>query len=106
MTCTGLVRNFGSLMAVRILLGIFECVPPSSDEQESVTDVLQGRLPTWCDLPVLILVHAQRPGDTNLLLLLRQRVVRRIFWTSVRPLVPTGEAFSAETRRSDVEIDD
>lgn len=24
MTCTGLVQNFGGLMAVRVLLGIFE----------------------------------------------------------------------------------
>lgn len=26
MTCTGLVKNFGSLMATRVLLGIFESV--------------------------------------------------------------------------------
>ena len=26
MTCTGLVKNFGGLMAVRVLLGIFELV--------------------------------------------------------------------------------
>ena len=72
MTCTGLVKNFAGLMIVRILLGIFEYVPSISDVLIiHAADTQQSWFLPRRHLPLFLLVHAQEPFNTYLVLLLR-----------------------------------
>jgi hypothetical protein len=82
MTCTGLVQSYAGLMAVRILLGIFEFVTHIIMPSWLSNIPQQSWILPWCHLAVRILVHAQGPRHTNLLLLLCKRPVGGLFWAA------------------------